>query len=84
MFLPSVNTPMTPRLSNIQATEPLSPRLPPARVKAERVAVELPGLGRVDRRLVIVGTVALGLVVVVAFVWRFRGPVEGEPEADAA
>jgi hypothetical protein len=51
-----------------------APKGAPARVKAERVAVELPGLGRVDRRLVVGAVAALGLVVVVAaLVWQARG-----------
>jgi hypothetical protein len=59
-----------------------------ARVKPERVTVEVPGLGAVDRRLVIAGAVVLAVVVLGAgaLIWSARGedrpsPVEGVPEA---
>jgi len=71
-----------------EVLEPLSAPARPARVKPERVTVKLPGLGPVDRRLVVGAAVALGLVTVVAvIVWQARGeswrePAEPEPEAE--
>jgi hypothetical protein len=70
---------------------PPEPEAPPARVKPERVIVELPGFGALDRRLVLgAGAVILGLVVLAAaaLIWQARsesrpGAVELAPAVES-